>query len=414
MLSPRVVIAGGGSLGNIYPGVTIARHLRELAPGAKITIAGDGRAIERHTVRAAGLSYVGVPRRDRPRSLFHAPGFLLGSAAGWCVANWLLREAEADLVISLGGHASGPIARAARACQLPLVLVEPNASPYPATRGLADQADAVCLAYEETSLRVADRRAGPAHRRRGAARFREGVCTAARFPPPHGRRRRPSARGRVGGRGGRDFAQRGDAAGCPAPRRSDGGMADCPPNRRGVARPDRPRLPRGTRRRGGGLLRRRARESGPFVGSGGLPTGWVRACGNHDGRAAGGARSRRPAPETTSMPRTRGSRPTATAAPSFPTESRVSAGAWRRPWTPWPTTRPDATGSRPVSPATLARTPQPRSHGPRARSSASRFPRGCPGRPSQERGWGARLYFSPASLYQRTGPRCVGRSRHNR
>ncbi len=151
---PRLLIAGGGSLGSIYPGLSIARRLIEQMPGVSITIAGDGRAIERHTVRAAGLQYAAVPRADRPSGLLEVAGYAVRNAAGWCVSHWLLREQEIDLVISIGGHASGPMVRAARSSGIPYVLVEQNSLPNPSTFDAAADAHLICLAHEETAARL--------------------------------------------------------------------------------------------------------------------------------------------------------------------------------------------------------------------------------------------------------------------
>ncbi|MEO0529497.1 MAG: UDP-N-acetylglucosamine--N-acetylmuramyl-(pentapeptide) pyrophosphoryl-undecaprenol N-acetylglucosamine transferase [Planctomycetota bacterium] len=151
---PHILIAGGGSLGCVFPGLTIARRLLERVPGAQITLVGDGRAIERHTVHAAGLRYACVPRSERPAHALEAPGYVLRNAAGWCVAHWLLHEQETDLVVSLGGHAAGPMVRAARSSGVPYVLVEQNAELTPATRELAPDAASVCLAFDETAPRL--------------------------------------------------------------------------------------------------------------------------------------------------------------------------------------------------------------------------------------------------------------------
>lgn len=151
---PHILIAGGGSLGCIYPGLSLARQLLQRSPRAEITIVGDGRAIERHTVRAAGLRYASTPRGGQRGRLIDLPASLVRDAAGSCVAHWLLRETETDLVISLGGHASGPVVRAARSSGVPYVLLEQNSLPNPATQALAPQATAVCLAFEETGARL--------------------------------------------------------------------------------------------------------------------------------------------------------------------------------------------------------------------------------------------------------------------
>ncbi len=151
---PHVLIAGGGSLGCVYPGLSIARRFLQRVPGAKITLAGDGRAIERHTVSAFGLPYATIPRSDRPLGPISAPGYLVSNTAGWCVSHWLLREQEIDLVISLGGHAAGPAVRAARASGVPYVILEQNSLPTPATLSATRDARLVCLAHEETAGRL--------------------------------------------------------------------------------------------------------------------------------------------------------------------------------------------------------------------------------------------------------------------
>ncbi|TWT95816.1 UDP-N-acetylglucosamine--N-acetylmuramyl-(pentapeptide) pyrophosphoryl-undecaprenol N-acetylglucosamine transferase MurG [Botrimarina colliarenosi] len=152
--APHILIAGGGSLESIYPGLSVARQLLWRMPRARVTIAGDGRAIERHTVRGVGLRYATVPRSRFPVSVLDAPGYVARNAAGWCVAHWLLREQEIDLVISVGGHAAGPTVRAARTSGIPYILLEQNSLPYPPTRDAASAAAAVCLAHEETAARL--------------------------------------------------------------------------------------------------------------------------------------------------------------------------------------------------------------------------------------------------------------------
>ncbi|QDT68408.1 UDP-N-acetylglucosamine--N-acetylmuramyl-(pentapeptide) pyrophosphoryl-undecaprenol N-acetylglucosamine transferase MurG [Planctomycetes bacterium MalM25] len=151
---PHVLIAGGGSLGNVYPGLSIARRFLQRVPNAKITLAGDGRAIERHTVSAFGLAYATIPRADSPQGVLSAPGYVASNAAGWCVSHWLLREQEIDLVISLGGHAAGPVVRAARASGVPYVIIEQNCLPTPATLAATRDARLVCVAHEESAPRL--------------------------------------------------------------------------------------------------------------------------------------------------------------------------------------------------------------------------------------------------------------------
>lgn len=151
---PHILFAGGGSLGCVYPGLTIARRLAARVPGLQATIAGDGRAIERHTTRGAGVNYAHIPGDCDGHPWSPVPVRWAHRIAGWAAAHWLLRELDIDLVVSLGGSTSGPISAAARQSGKPLVLVEADCLPAAATVRHASAARAVCLAFEETRARL--------------------------------------------------------------------------------------------------------------------------------------------------------------------------------------------------------------------------------------------------------------------
>jgi UDP-N-acetylglucosamine--N-acetylmuramyl-(pentapeptide) pyrophosphoryl-undecaprenol N-acetylglucosamine transferase len=52
---PRVLVAAGGTAGHVYPGLALARTLKELEPGASVRFAGTSRGIENQAVPAAGF-----------------------------------------------------------------------------------------------------------------------------------------------------------------------------------------------------------------------------------------------------------------------------------------------------------------------------------------------------------------------
>ncbi|MGL4511599.1 MAG: UDP-N-acetylglucosamine--N-acetylmuramyl-(pentapeptide) pyrophosphoryl-undecaprenol N-acetylglucosamine transferase [Lacipirellulaceae bacterium] len=147
---PHVVFACGGSLGSLYPGLSIAERLAERMPGLHVTFAGDGRPVERHTVRAAGHRYAAIPCRPMPKSPLDSVRFVTDNVVGFLAARWMLQEHHASLVVGLGGTAAGPVMRAAHSCALPLVILEQNAVPAVSTRWLASVAQTVCLGFEET------------------------------------------------------------------------------------------------------------------------------------------------------------------------------------------------------------------------------------------------------------------------
>ena len=125
----RVVLAGGGTGGHVIPALAIAREL-QARYAADVLFIGTPRGIENKLVPAAGfelrliqvgaLKNVSLARQlrtlaDLPRAIF----------AGWK----LLQEFRADVVIGVGGYASGPAMLAAWLRRIPTLAFEPNFVP---------------------------------------------------------------------------------------------------------------------------------------------------------------------------------------------------------------------------------------------------------------------------------------------
>lgn len=101
-----------------------------------------------------------LPARPLPRRPGEALPFLLQNAAGYVTAKHFLAEFEVDAVVGLGGYASVPMARAAAARGVPLLLLEQNVHPGRATRWLAPRADMVCVAFDAALERLTRRSDG--------------------------------------------------------------------------------------------------------------------------------------------------------------------------------------------------------------------------------------------------------------
>src|SRR4029078_3743590 len=104
----RVVIAGGGTGGHLYPGIAVARELQRRMPDAQVSFAGTARGIESRVVpregfaldllRSAGLK--GKSMRARLRGASLVP---LGLADAWRI----LSTRRADGVVGVGGDRPG-------------------------------------------------------------------------------------------------------------------------------------------------------------------------------------------------------------------------------------------------------------------------------------------------------------------
>lgn len=147
--APHVLFAGGGSGGQLDPGLAVAAQFARKMPEARISFAGPGRPIERHAVRSAGYEYLTIPSRPTPHNPLQAVRFLTDNVAGYCAARWMLREQGISLVVGLGGYTSTAVVRAAVARGTPIILLEQNAVPGRTTRWLSRSSALVCAAFEQ-------------------------------------------------------------------------------------------------------------------------------------------------------------------------------------------------------------------------------------------------------------------------
>lgn len=142
----RLLIAGGGTGGHVYPGLAVAEAVRRLRPAADVRFCGTRRGLEATVVPAAGWRLHTVPASGL-RGLGPAARalFVANLAAGGAAALALLLRWRPDAVLGTGGYASAPALLAARLLGVPVALQEQNAVPGSANRLLARCADRVYL-----------------------------------------------------------------------------------------------------------------------------------------------------------------------------------------------------------------------------------------------------------------------------
>src|SRR5438552_11137522 len=134
----RVVIAGGGTGGHLYPGIAVARELLARRPDAQISFAGTSRGLEARV----------VPREGFPLDLIRSAGAkgkslvkrLRGLALvpiGLVDAARIVSARRPDLVIGVGGYSAGPVVLVAALRGVPTLVLEQNAVPGLTNRLLA-------------------------------------------------------------------------------------------------------------------------------------------------------------------------------------------------------------------------------------------------------------------------------------
>jgi UDP-N-acetylglucosamine--N-acetylmuramyl-(pentapeptide) pyrophosphoryl-undecaprenol N-acetylglucosamine transferase len=148
----RVVIAGGGTGGHLYPGIAVARELLRRQPDARVTFAGTARGIESRVIpregfeldilRSSGLK--GTSIAARLRGLLLIP---LSAVDAWSIVS----RRSPDLVIGVGGYSSGPVVLMAALRGVPTLLLEQNAVPGLTNRLLAPAVSAAAVTFESTA-----------------------------------------------------------------------------------------------------------------------------------------------------------------------------------------------------------------------------------------------------------------------
>lgn len=146
----RAILAGGGTGGHVIPALAIAEELQKQY-GAELEFIGTARGIENRLVPAAGfvlrLVEVGalknVSLATRLRTGLDLP------KAIWA-ANGILSRFLPDVVIGVGGYASGPAMLAAAVRRIPTLAFEPNVVPGFANRLVSRLVSAAAVHFEET------------------------------------------------------------------------------------------------------------------------------------------------------------------------------------------------------------------------------------------------------------------------
>ncbi|MBI4510171.1 MAG: undecaprenyldiphospho-muramoylpentapeptide beta-N-acetylglucosaminyltransferase [Deltaproteobacteria bacterium] len=155
----KLIIAGGGTGGHLFPGVAIAEELKARDPSAEILFVGTARGIEARV----------LPRLGWPLALIKISGLktvgILGAIKGLIripLALWqslqIVRRIRPDAVIGVGGYASGPVVLAAWLCRVPTAILEQNSIPGLANKILGRIVRNVFLSFEHTRVFFAAKR----------------------------------------------------------------------------------------------------------------------------------------------------------------------------------------------------------------------------------------------------------------
>jgi UDP-N-acetylglucosamine--N-acetylmuramyl-(pentapeptide) pyrophosphoryl-undecaprenol N-acetylglucosamine transferase len=143
----RVVMAGGGTGGHLYPGLAIADALKARAEASNRSIellwAATPRTVDQRLLSGFGENYIKQPVQPLVKSIKKIWPFLQGwrqSTSFWAKT---FSEKKVDCVVALGGYAAGPAAYVAARRGIPVILLNPDALPGLANRFLLKRSNLI-------------------------------------------------------------------------------------------------------------------------------------------------------------------------------------------------------------------------------------------------------------------------------
>jgi UDP-N-acetylglucosamine--N-acetylmuramyl-(pentapeptide) pyrophosphoryl-undecaprenol N-acetylglucosamine transferase len=156
----RVLLAGGGTGGHLFPGVAVCEELRRRLPDLDVLFVGSDRGIEARVLPSLDERFQAIEVRPlMGRGALELAKNLAALPRSAAHALSLVRGYRPDLASGLGGYVAGPILLSAAALRIPTALLEQNAHVGLTNRLLAPVVGRAYLTYEATAAQFGPRRA---------------------------------------------------------------------------------------------------------------------------------------------------------------------------------------------------------------------------------------------------------------
>lgn len=155
----RVIFAGGGTGGHLFPGIAVAEALLQLRPDSRVSFVGSGNRIEARVVPERGYEFDAVWISGLRRSFSFATALLPLKLFVSLIQSWnILRRRKPHVVVGTGGFASGPLLYVAAKTGRRTLIHEQNEYPGVTTRKLAPLANEVHVTFPSSARMLPDAR----------------------------------------------------------------------------------------------------------------------------------------------------------------------------------------------------------------------------------------------------------------
>jgi UDP-N-acetylglucosamine--N-acetylmuramyl-(pentapeptide) pyrophosphoryl-undecaprenol N-acetylglucosamine transferase len=145
----KIIISGGGTGGHVFPAIAIAKAIKVIEPNANILFVGANGKIEMEKVPKAGFPIEGLWISGFHRELtLRNLMFPFKLIASLWKARKIVKQFQPDVVVGVGGYASGPTLQMATRLGVPALIQEQNSYAGVTNKLLAKNVGKVCVAYE--------------------------------------------------------------------------------------------------------------------------------------------------------------------------------------------------------------------------------------------------------------------------
>ena len=147
----KVIIAGGGTGGHVFPAISIAEEILRRNGGNEVLFVGTGQGIEKRILPEMGYRAEFINSRGIVgKSFFQKAGAMISILGAMVSSLRILRDFRPDAVIGVGGYASGPTLLCASMSSIPTAICEQNSVPGLANRILSRFVGKIFITFEES------------------------------------------------------------------------------------------------------------------------------------------------------------------------------------------------------------------------------------------------------------------------
>jgi UDP-N-acetylglucosamine--N-acetylmuramyl-(pentapeptide) pyrophosphoryl-undecaprenol N-acetylglucosamine transferase len=145
----RIIITGGGTGGHVFPAIAIADALKAKLREVELLFVGARDRLEMEKVPEAGYRITGLPVKGFIRKIsLRNVHVLINLLISLRLSGKILKQFRPDVVVGVGGYASGPVLSLAARKGIPTLIQEQNSYAGITNRILSRKVDRICVAYD--------------------------------------------------------------------------------------------------------------------------------------------------------------------------------------------------------------------------------------------------------------------------